>query len=251
MSFHFVKSFELLRDKITDHKNYPFSLPIVKYFNKIELHKNVTFFVGENGTGKSTLLESFAVAYGFNPEGGSKNHNFKTNDTHSNLSEYIRYTRGINRPINEFFLRAESFYNLATNVDEISDPIFLKNYYGGKSLHSQSHGESFMTLFNNRFQEKGFYILDEPEGALSPQRQMSFLIRLHQLVQENCQFIIATHSPIILSYPNAQIIQITENGLSKVNYIETEHYELYKFFLNNTEYMLKNLNINKTSVNNI
>lgn len=243
MPFHFIKSFELLRNNITNYKNYPFSLPVIKHFNKIELHKNVTFFVGENGTGKSTLLESLAIAYGFNPEGGSKNHNFKTNDTHSNLAKHIRFTRGVNRPINDFFFRAESFYNLATNIDKVSDFRLLKNYYGGKSLHSQSHGESFMALFNNRFQEKGFYILDEPEAALSPQRQMSFLVRLHQLVQENCQFIIATHSPIILSYPNAEIVQISESGLAKVNYKETEHYELYKFFLNNTEYMLSNLNI--------
>lgn len=127
MPFHFVKSFELIREKINDYNKYPFSLPIVKCFNKIELHKNVTFIIGENGTGKSTLLEAFAIAYGFNPEGGSKNHFFKTKNTHSNLSEYIKYTRGINRPINEFFLRAESFYNLATNVDEISDSRLLKN----------------------------------------------------------------------------------------------------------------------------
>lgn len=245
LSSQFLISFELLKDEIKDFSNYPFSLQIVKFFEKIELHKNVTFLIGENGTGKSTLLESLATAYGFNPEGGSKNHRFRTKQTHSVLSEFIRYTRGVNRPNSEFFLRAESFYNLATNVDEIADKVFLKNNYGGKSLHEQSHGESFMSLFNNRFQEKGFYILDEPEAALSPQRQMSFLIRLNQLVKEHCQFIIATHSPIILSYPNSKIIQISENGLEHVDYEETEHYKLYKFFLNNKDYMMKNLQIEK------
>lgn len=242
MLSQFILSFELLKEKIPNFKEYPFSLHIVKFFEKIDFHKNVTFLIGENGTGKSTLLEALAISYGFNPEGGSKNFMFSTQNTHSSLSEAIRITKGISIPKDGYFLRAESFYNLATDVDEIQkvDGGMLESY-GGKSLHEQSHGESFFSLFNNRFSGNGVYILDEPEAALSPQRQMSFLVRLHELVEKNSQFIIATHSPIILSYPNSKIIQISDNGFEEVAYKETEHYKLYKFFLNNPDYMIDSL----------
>lgn len=241
MSDQFVISFELLREEISDFSYYPFSLPVIKFFNKIDLHKHVTFIVGENGSGKSTLLESLAIALGLNAEGGSKNHNFNTKETHSNLSDFIRVARGIKRPENEFFFRAESFYNLATNIDDLGRD--LRSSYGGKSLHDQSHGESFMSLFNSRFGENGIYLLDEPEAALSPQRQMAFLIRLNQLVLQNCQFVIATHSPIVLSYPNAQIIQISDSGLEYVDCEETQTFDLYKLFIENKDYMLRKLGI--------
>lgn len=242
----YIISFELLKDKIHSFKDYPFNLPVIKHLDKIELHENVTFFIGENGTGKSTLLEALAVQYGFNPEGGSTNFNFSTQDTHSSLSDIIRIAKGIKKPKDGYFLRAESFYNVASNIDQIQkEDGGMLHSYGGKSLHEQSHGESFFSLFVHRFFGNGVYILDEPEAALSPQRQLAFLIRMHDLVKQNSQFIIATHSPIILSYPNAKVIQISENGFEEVPYRQTNHYELYKTFLNNPEYMLKKLEIEK------
>ncbi len=240
----YIRTFELLKDKISSFKEYPFNLPVIKYLEKIELHKNVTFFIGENGTGKSTLLEALAIQYGFNPEGGSKNFNFSTQDTHSPLSGVIRITKGIKRPKDGYFLRAESFYNLASNIDQIQkEDRKMLHSYGDKSLHEQSHGESFFSLFLHRFFGNGIYILDEPEAAFSPQKQLAFLVRMHELVKENSQFIIATHSPIILSYPKSKIIQISKNGFEEISYQESEHYSIYKSFLNNPEYMLKKLEI--------
>jgi predicted ATPase len=241
---NFIISLELIKDKINSTNEYPFNLPVVQYLEKIELHKNVTFFIGENGTGKSTLLEALAVQYGFNPEGGSKNFNFSTQKTHSLLSDAIRIAKGVKRPKDGYFLRAESFYNVATNIDQIQkEDGGIYGSYGGKSLHEQSHGESFFSLFLHRFFGNGIYILDEPEAALSPQRQLAFLVRMDELVKQKSQLIIATHSPIILSYPNAKVIHISENGFEEVPYKETEHYDLYKSFLNNPDYMLKKLKI--------
>lgn len=237
----FIMSFELLKETI-DFSKYPFNLDVVKFLDRIELHKNVTFFIGENGTGKSTLLEALAVKYGFNPEGGSKNFNFSTQATHSTLAEKIRISKGVIKPKDGYFLRAESFYNVASNIDELQKVDgMMYDSYGGKSLHEQSHGESFFSLFIHRFFGNGIYILDEPEAALSPQRQMAFLVRMDDLVKQNSQLIIATHSPIILSYPNAKIIQISENGLEEIAFKQTNHYQLYKSFLDNPEYILKEL----------
>ncbi len=244
LSNNFIISFEFIKDKINFTNEYPFNLPVVQHLEKIEFHKNVTFFIGENGTGKSTLLEAIAVQYGFNPEGGSKNFNFSTQATHSLLSNVIRIAKGIQKPKDGYFLRAESFYNVATNIDHIQkEDDEMLHSYGGKSLHEQSHGESFFSLFLHRFFGNGVYILDEPEAALSPQRQLAFLVRMHELVKKNSQFIIATHSPIILSYPNAKVIQISQNGFEEISYQDSNHYSLYKNFLNNPEYMLKKLEI--------
>ena len=237
----FIISFELLKDNIESNEEYPYNLPVVKHLDEINLHKNVTFFVGENGTGKSTLLEALAIQYWFNPEWWSKNFNFSTANTHSELSENIRISKWFKKPSDNYFLRAESFYNVATNIDELWWSIL--NSYGGKSLHKQSHWESFFSLFLNRLDWNWLYILDEPEAALSPQRQLAFLMRMNELVKQNSQFIIATHSPIILASPNAKIIEITENGFKEVKYKDTNHYDLYKSFLNNPEYMLKKLEI--------
>lgn len=235
----YIISAELVKEKIKDNKSYPFSLPVVKHFKKINFDKSITFLIGENGTGKSTLLESIAIQYGFNPEGGSMNFNFETKQTHSNLSDFIRIAKGIKKPKDNYFLRAESFYNLASNIDDIG----VISSYGGRSLHEQSHGESFFSLFLHRLRGEGIYLFDEPEAALSPQRQLAFLARMHELIQQGSQFIIATHSPIILSYPRAKIIQITEDGLEELTYKETECYDLYKTFLNNPEYILKKIDI--------
>ncbi|QZY53836.1 AAA family ATPase [Crassaminicella profunda] len=236
----YLRSIRLLRDEINSFSRYPFDLPIVNGLSTLTFHPRVTFVVGENGTGKSTLLEAIATSFGFNPEGGTKNFNFSSRDTHSELYEYIRLSKGIKRPKDGFFLRAESFYNLATNIEELDKsgggPRIIDSY-GGTSLHAQSHGESFFATFINRFSGRGLYILDEPEAALSPFRQMSMISRIHQLVQEESQFIIATHSPIIMAYPDAMILQVN-NGFKRVNYEETEHYQIMKQFMNNREKML-------------
>jgi len=231
------------REDVPSFEQYPFSLDAVKNTTSIELHPNVTFFIGENGTGKSTLMEAIAVSWGFNPEGGSKNFNFGTYESHSPLHEFLRLSRGSKRPQDGFFLRAESFYNVASEIQRLDEeasfgpPII--NSYGGRSLHDQSHGESFMALLVNRFGGNGLYILDEPEAALSPTRQMAMISRMHDLVKSNSQFIIATHSPIILSYPNAKIYQLEESGMKFVKYEETEHYLVTRDFLNRPDKMLK------------
>lgn len=235
----YIRSVKLNRDKIHSFTQYPFSLPAFNNLYDINLHPKVTFIVGENGTGKSTFLEAISVAYGFNPEGGTKNFNFKSSDTHSELYEYIKLIKGVKAPKDGFFLRAESFYNVATNIDELEreDPGLLTSY-GGRSLHKQSHGESFFSVFMNRFKGKGLYILDEPEAALSPSRQMSMISRIHELVEDGSQFIIATHSPIIMAYPDAAIYEI-KDGFKMVKYEETENYQVMKAFMNNTQRMLK------------
>lgn len=239
---HYLLKIELLRDKIFSFESYPFNLDIIFNLDCIEFHPKVTYIVGENGSGKSTLLEAIATAWGFNPEGGTKNFNFSTRTSHSDLYKYIRLIKGFKRPRDGFFLRAESFYNVASNIDELDEgpggpPI--KNSYGGVSLHKQSHGEAFFSLMLNRFSGNGLYILDEPEAALSPTRQMAILSRMHSLVQHNAQFIIATHSPILMAYPDADILKIEKGGLIKCSYEETEHFQVTKDFLMNREKLLK------------
>jgi len=203
--------------------------------NEINLNSDVVFFTGDNGTGKSTLIEAIAVCSGFNPEGGSKNFNFSTHDTEYPLAECITISKR-SYPEDGFFLRAESFYNVVTTIDELG-----VSGYGDCSLHEQSHGESFHALFQNRFRGNGLYLLDEPESALSPLRQMSLLARMHQLVSSNSQFIIATHSPILLSYPNATILEFSDSGIHKMTYEESQSYLLYKQFLDDPNRTLKHL----------
>ncbi|MGE5627920.1 MAG: AAA family ATPase [Solirubrobacterales bacterium] len=230
----YLRHIELCRERVESFSKYPYCLPAIKDLSILEFHPKVTFLVGENGSGKSTILEAIAVAYGFNPEGGTKNFNFQTRDSHSELYENFKMVRGVRRAEDGFFLRAESFYNLATNIDEID----AVGSYGGLSLHSQSHGESFLSVMRNRFKGNGLYILDEPEAALSPARQMSMLVIMHELIKKNSQFIIATHSPILMSYPEAIIYEVSE-GLKEVNYKDTEHYQLTRAFLEKPEKMLK------------
>ena len=237
---NYIRGVELLRDKIPSFSDYPFYLPVICGLSRLELHSKVTYFVGENGTGKSTILEAIATSYGFNPEGGTKNFNFSSMVTHSKLYEYIRLAKGIKRPKDGFFLRAESFYNVATNIDELDregvGPRIIDSY-GGRSLHRQSHGEAFLSLFLNKFRGEGVYILDEPEAALSPIRQMTMIARMHELVSQGSQFIIATHSPIIMAYPDAVIYEIKED-IREVRYEETEHYKVMRDFLSNKDKML-------------
>src|ERR1700728_2430176 len=207
---HFLGSIYLLRDQVPSFEDYPFCLPAVKALETLTFHPSVTFLIGENGSGKSTLLEAIAVGLGLNPEGGSKNFNFATRDSHSNLCDFIRLRRRIRRPRDCWFLRAESFFNVATEIERLdagSPPApwnpALAPAYGGASLHEQSHGESFFALFRNRFRGNGLYLLDEPEAALSPRRQLEFLAILHDYCQKGAQFVIATHSPLIMAYPDA------------------------------------------------
>ena len=224
--------------------SYLSTIPAVAWLasNRLELDAPVTFLVGENGSGKSTLLEAIAVACGFNPEGGTRNFRFSTRATHSRLGEYLTLVRR-RYPRDGFFLRAESFYNVATNIDEMDEePSFgprLIDSYGGVSLHSRSHGESFLALVQNRFGGHGLYLLDEPEAALSPSRLLTLLGEMDQLVREDSQFIVATHSPILMAFPNARLYLLDETGIRAVEYRETEHYQLTRSFLENPERMLR------------
>ena len=228
--------------------SYLAQLPAVKHLaeKKIEFHKPVTFFVGENGSGKSTLIEALAVALGFNPEGGTKNFCFSTENTHSELHRFLRVARGVIRPGDGFFLRAESFYNVATNIDEMDrDPSGIGppviGSYGGVSLHKQSHGESFLALAENRFGGKGVYILDEPEAALSPRGIIRLLQRMDELVRDYSQFIIATHSPMLLCFPGAEVYQISEKGIDSVRFQDTDHYRTTVRFLQNPESAMEDI----------
>jgi len=241
----YVLHMALRRDIVESFEAYPFCLPAVRSLDKLVLHPNVTFFVGENGSGKSTLLEALAVSLGFNAEGGSKNFHFGTRRSHSELHRYLRVAKGVKRPRDGYFLRAESFFNVATEIEHLDDePGFdppIIDSYGGRSLHEQSHGESFFALLMERFNGRGLYILDEPEAALSPQRQLAVLSRLHDLVLDDSQFVIATHSPILMAYPDAWIYQCGDDGLSRIAYQDTEHYRVTRDFLASPERMLKAL----------
>ena len=226
--------------------SYLNGLPAVRFLlegGRLDCSAPVTFLVGENGTGKSTLLEAIAVACGFNAEGGTRNFNFSTRATHSPLGEYLTVSRS-RYPRDGFFLRAESFYNVATAIDEMDETTRgprLIDSYGGVSLHNQSHGESFLALVQNRFGGEGLYLLDEPEAALSPSRQLTLMGQIHLLEREESQFIIATHSPILMAYPGACIYQLSEEGIQRVDYRQTEHYCLTRRFLNDPERMLRYL----------
>lgn len=237
----FLKSAKLKKEQIHNYREYPFSIPFIRYMDELDLDAPITFFVGENGAGKSTLLEAIADQIGFNPAGGSTQ-NFQAFDVHkseSALGEYVKLSWWP-KVTNGFFLRAETFYQFASHLDETDINGFKA--YGGKSLHHQSHGESFFSLFQHRFNGNAIYLLDEPEAALSPSRQLAFLTLLHDLLKKgNVQFIIATHSPILLGFPGAVIYQFDEHGIGQVEYEETEHYQITSYFLQHREKMLQEL----------
>ncbi len=225
----YLQSVCIRPDAEVDFDSYPYNIPAIREMGLLEFHADVTFLVGENGSGKSTLLEGIALALGYSPEGGTRNFSLATAGSESSLHEVLRLARSFRQPKDGYFLRAESFFNVATYMDEVD---YLDGY-GGKSLHARSHGEAFMALLTHKFRGKGLYLLDEPEAALSPNRQLAALSAIHQLVEDKSQFIIATHSPILLSYPHAKIIQFDGTGLSEVAFEDTEHYAVTHDFLNN------------------
>lgn len=225
-----------------DTSHYPFSIPAVQAIESINLSSSVTFLVGENGSGKSTLIESIAVAAGFNAEGGTKNYNFTTQNTTSPLADILTLIRGTRREKTGYFLRAESFYTTANYAEAGTHPGSggpSPIYFDGKRIHEQSHGEAFLSIVSEF--GPGLYIFDEPESALSPQRQLSLMVAMEDLIEKGSQFIIATHSPILLAYPGASIYTLSESGVDKITYEEVEHVKLTKDFLNNTTVFLRNL----------
>ncbi len=231
---------EIRKDKsipTNGRDGYLNGIPAVASLTSIRLNAPVAFFTGENGSGKSTLLEAIAVAYGFNAEGGTRNFNFSSANTHSGLHEYLTLVKEPIRAQDGYFLRAESFYNAATYIDDID----AVESYGGRSLHAQSHGESFLSLVMNRFGGQGFYVLDEPEAALSPSRQLSLLRIMHDLVSRGSQFVIASHSPILMAYPEAELFLLNDSGICRTKYEETEHYQVTRCFLENPKRMLGEL----------
>lgn len=238
----FIEYVDILRGRTELSRPYAADIPAIKNTDRLALHPKATFFVGENGTGKSTLLEAIAIADGFNPEGGTRNFDFASRESHADLYKWIRLGRGIRgkRRSDGFFFRAETFYNVATEIERLQfDP--NKSPYGPVSYHEQSHGESLLNLFVNRLRGYGLYLLDEPEAALSPQRQLSFLAAMHDLIKREAQFVIATHSPIIMAYPGALIYEFSSDGLRTVNYHETEHYRVTSAFLSRPARVLHHL----------
>lgn len=234
----YLKKVQYLRERVPIENRYPFNIPSFMDFRELEIPTNVTFFIGENGSGKSTLLEAIADLCEFNTAGGSRNHIYDVHEAQSALSDYIRlsWERKLSRG---FFLRAETFYQFASHIDQMEEPNKYEPY-GGKSLHHQSHGEAFLSLFRHAFGEKAIYLLDEPEAALSPMRQLS-LMRIMKELEHDAQFIIATHSPILLGYPNATIYNFDEETIATIRYEETIHYILTKRYLTAKEKVLDEL----------
>jgi predicted ATPase len=231
-----VRAIRLERDRVPDFERYPFAIPAIHTLDELDLDAPVTLFVGENGSGKSTLIEAIAVACGFNAEGGTKNFNFATRRSESDLHGYLRIVKSYRRMKDGFFLRAESVFNVATQVDELG-----VRGYGPRSLHEQSHGESFLALFEHRFGGDSLFVFDEPEAALSPMRQLAMLASMKHLVDAGSQFVIATHSPILLAYPGARIYAFGPHGLAPIAYDDIEHVQLTRAFLTNPRVFLDHL----------
>ena len=218
-------------------RSYLRGIESIAELDYLQFHKPITFFVGENGSGKSTMLEAIAVAYGFNPEGGTKNYNFSTYDSHSELCDAILLIKGVHKPGWGYFLRAESFYNVATAEDEYSrEPGGVPQHY-----HEQSHGESFLAMAQSNFKTNGVYLLDEPEAALSPQRQLTLLLEIVRCARAESQFIIVTHSPILLGIPDAEILSFDNGKIHACSYEDTESYQVTEMFINNREQILHSL----------
>lgn len=232
----FIQSVSVNWDKIPQ-ESYLRGIEVLENLGELEFSSAVTVFVGENGSGKSTLLEGIAVAAGFNPEGGTMNYNFSTYDSHSELCEAIKLIRGISRPKWGYFLRAESFYNVATVEEEYARlGNKIPEYY-----HKRSHGESFLALSQKNLKPNGLYFLDEPEAALSPQRQLTILSEICECAKSGSQFVIATHSPILTALPDAEILSFDDGEIHSVEYEETEAYRITGLFINHRDQILKQL----------
>jgi len=228
---HFVRSVQVWSDPPPDRDAFPFVLPALRDLDELDLHPEVTFFIGENGSGKSTLLEAIAVNFGFPAEGGTLNHKFSTHDSHSDLHEMIRLAK-TTRPPDSMFLRAESFYNVATYLDQSARLVGRSPRFGW--THQRSHGEGFLDCLNG-LKDTGLYLLDEPESALSLPRQFSYLVRMREMILAGSQFIIATHSPILLGLGRGWIYQFSHRGIERIDYRETDHYQLTLDFLRHRE----------------
>ena len=235
MNTQFIKGLSIDWNRIAPY-SYLREIAALHDLKSLEFTSPITFFVGENGSGKSTLLEAIAIAAGFNPEGGSRNYHFSTFDSHSELCEAIRLVRSCNRPGWGYFLRAESFYNVATKEMDYADADHPSQKY-----HEKSHGESFLTLAQNQFRPHGLYLLDEPEAALSPQRQLTLLINIHECAKAGAQFFIVTHFPILLGMPEAEILTFDEGKLHSCDYEETSSYQITELYINNRKQLLERL----------
>jgi len=244
-----LKKIVLLRERVEDWTAYPFSVPTIASLPEISIHSRIAFFAGENGTGKSTLLEAIAAHYGFGPEGGNRNLQFETSDSSRSVD---RLTRALRlsfdiRTGRGFYFRAESLFSLATQIDEWDkDPGLggrIIDGYGGVSLHNHSHGETFFTVLDNKFRNSGLFLLDEPEAALSPQRQLSFLLLIRDTLRryKDAQFLISTHSPVLLGYPGAQIFSFDDGHLHEIDYEDTEPLQIVRRFVNDRDSFIQEL----------
>ena len=230
----FISGFDILWDEIDD---YVADIKSIRSVDQFMFNKPVTFFCGENGSGKSTLLEALAIKNGLNPEGGTRNYHFSTYDSYSSLHEHMRLWRN-RKPDWMYFLRAESFYNVATKEMEYRG-VFSERY------HDQSHGQSFFSVLMKQTNKNGLYLLDEPEAALSCQNQLALLYLIQSCVKQNCQFIIATHSPILLGFPGAQILSFDDGKVEEVDYKSTSSYQTMKLFLDRYDYFVEDIKENE------
>lgn len=235
MNQQFIQSISVNWDRI-GRDSYLREIEAIRYMDRIVFHCPITFFVGENGSGKSTLLEAIAIASGFNPEGGTRNYRFSTYDSHSELCDALRITRSYRKPGWGYFLRAESFYNVATKEEDYADFKHPSQHY-----HEKSHGESFLALAQRQLRPNGLYFLDEPEAALSPQRQLTLLMEIYECAGQDSQFLIVTHSPILLGIPGAEIWTFDDGPIHTCSYEETDSYQVMEMFINNRKHLLGRL----------
>lgn len=235
LNHQFIQGIQFDWDKI-EKDTYLMDIEALKGMERLNFSNAITFFVGENGSGKSTLLEAIAVAHGFNPEGGTKNYLFSTHDTHSELCDVVKIVKGYRKEKWGYFLRAESFYNVATQEEEYAD-----FEHPSAKYHEKSHGESFLALAQNNLKPNGLYFFDEPEAALSPQRQLTLLMEIYKCAKAGSQFFIVTHSPILLGIPNAEILSFDNRKIHTCSYEETDSYQVTKMFIDNRKILLERL----------